>query len=145
MNKIPDNLNIKKVTPTFTNIVTTMEKYETDGLSSSGLVDANKQQGQLKEYQIVITVGPSVRNCKAGDLVKINPSAYAQYKQRKVPSIAEDVEGYQKQLVGYTFRTIEMDGIAHLLIQDHDIEYVVEEYENIDPPKILDTSKKIIV
>ena len=54
----------------------------------------------LKEYQIVIAAGPSVRNCKVGDLIKINPSAYAQYKQRKVPSIAEDVEGYQKTISG---------------------------------------------
>lgn len=145
MNKIPDNINIKKVSPTFTNIVTTMEKYDTDGLTSKGLVDANKQRGQLKEFQIVIAVGPSVRNCKVGDLVKINPSAYAEYKQRKVPSIAEEVEGYTKQLTGYRFRTIELDGEYHLLLQDHDIEYVIEEYENVDPPKLLDTSNKIIL
>lgn len=145
MSKIPDNINIKKVIPTFTNLITTMEKYSTDGLTSSGLVDANKQKGQLKEYQIVVAVGPMVRNCKVGDLVKINPSAYAEYKHRKVPNVAEEIEGYSKQLTGYRFRTIELNGEPHLLLQDQDIEYVIEEYDNIDPPKILDTSKKIIL
>ena len=42
MNKIPDNLNIKKVTPTFTNIVTTI-KYEMMALLTSRIGSMNKQ------------------------------------------------------------------------------------------------------
>lgn len=143
--RVPENINIKKVTPTFTSLITTMEKYEKDGVTSTGLLDTSKQQGQLKEFQYVIAVGPSVRNCKVGDLVKINPSAYAQYKQRKVPNVAEEIEGYSKQLTGYQFRTIELNGDQHLFLQDNDIEYVINEFENIEPPKILNTANKIIL
>lgn len=43
MSRIPDNINIKKITPTFTTVVTTMERYEQDALNSTGLLDSSKQ------------------------------------------------------------------------------------------------------
>lgn len=145
MSRIPDNINIKKITPTFTTVVTTMDKYEKDAMTSTGLLDSSKQQGQLKEYQIVLAVGASVRACKVGDLVKVDPSKYAIYKQRKVPNISEEMESYSKQLTGYQFRTLEIAGEMCMLLLDNDIEYVVDEYENIEPPKILIPGSKIIL
>lgn len=137
MNKLPENINIKKITPTFTTVVTTTEKYSQDGITSAGLVDPTRVQGQLKEYQKVVAVGPSVRNCKPGDLVKIDPSRYATYAQRRTPNVAEEIEGYKRQLTGYNFRVVELDGEKCLLLQDSDIEYVIEEYESMDPPILL--------
>ena len=43
-------LKIKKVKPMFTALITTMDKYEHDVLTSGGLIDTAKQQGSLKEY-----------------------------------------------------------------------------------------------
>lgn len=77
--------------------------------------------------------------------MKIDPSRYAEFKQRKVPSIAEDMEGYSKQLTGYKFKTLEIAGERCILLTDNDIEYVVDEYENIEPPKILVPGSKIIL
>lgn len=76
--------------------------------------------------------------------MKINPSKYAIYKQRQTPNVAEEIEGYSRQLMGYSFNTVEIAGEKHLLLQDNDIEYVVEEFENIDPPLLLTNPNSII-
>ena len=144
MNKIPDNINIKKIVPSFTMVVTTMEKYSKDGLNEFGLIDPTKSQGTLKEFQYVTAVGPNVRSCKPGDLVKVNPSRYAVYKQRQTPNISDEIEGYSRQLTGYSFNTVEIAGERHLILQDNDIEYVVEEFENIDPPLLLSNPTSVI-
>lgn len=144
MNKIPDNISIKKIVPSFTTVVTTMEKYNKDGLNEFGLIDPSKSQGTLKEFQYVIAVGPNVRSCKQGDLVKVNPSKYAVYKQRQTPNISEEIEGYSRQLTGYSFNTVEIKGEKHLLLQDNDVEYVVEEFESVDPPLLLTNPTSIV-
>ena len=135
--KVPESLVITKITPSFNTVVTTMEKYTETQISSSGLIlSTAKVQGTLKEYQYVVSVGPSVRNCLPGDLVKIDPSGYAQYKQVPV-NVSQETETYQKKVVGYAFRTIEIDGEPCLLLRDNDIEYVVNEFTDMTPPQIL--------
>jgi hypothetical protein len=141
--QVPDDLIIKKVAPTFTGVVTTMDKYKKDGLGANGLIDPTKTEGSLKEWQYVIAVGSSVRVCKEGDLVKINPSRYAQYQQRQVPNVAQEVEGYKRELVGYKFRTVQLSGEKYLLLQDSDIEYVVEEYEEVKVPVVYTDPKDL--
>jgi hypothetical protein len=137
MNKVPEHIIIKKITPTFTTVVTTMEKYSKDQKDPSGLIiDPSKSAGTLMEYQKVIAIGSSVRNCQVGDLVKIDPSRYARYAQRKSPNVAEEVEGYTKQLVGYCFRTVDIKGEKCLMVQDADIEFVIEDYDIIKIPVI---------
>lgn len=42
MNRIPDNISIKKIIPSFTTVVTTMEKYSKDGVNEFGLIDPSK-------------------------------------------------------------------------------------------------------
>lgn len=147
MGKIPNNLFIKQIIPVFTSIVTTAEKYEEDKTSSSGLItDTTKKAGSLKEYQFVVSVGSSVRNCKAGDLVKINPMRYAIVKQKKQNSIEDDMaEHYKKEIVGFNFNLIELDGEEHIILQDSDIEYVISEYESMDSPTIFVDKKPLIV
>lgn len=49
-NRLKIMLRIKKLRPMFTNIVTTMNLYEDDMTTKSGLIDASKQKGALKEY-----------------------------------------------------------------------------------------------
>ena len=76
-------LKIKKIKPMFTALITTMDKYEEDVRTSGGLLDVNKQQGGLKEYQTVIAVGTTVRDIKVGDLVCINPTRFAVKQHRE--------------------------------------------------------------
>lgn len=122
-------LKIKKIRPMFTSIITTMDKYEEDNITTGGIIDTSKQQGSLKEYQTVLAVGDSVRNVGVGDLVCVNPSRYA-VRQHKEGSLKDGVIG-DNPVITYNFETIEMDGKQCLLLQDRDIEFVIEEFEEV--------------
>lgn len=124
-------IKIKKLRPMFTNIVTTMNSYEDDVVTASGLLDTTRQKGALKEYQTVIAVGNSVRDINIGDVVCINPIRYAQYKHDK--SSLKDVAS-SNPVVGYNFNVVEIDGKDCLLLHDQDIRYVIEDYEEVPDP-----------
>ena len=57
-------LNIKRIRPLFTKIVTTLERYEEDQTTKSGLVVAQKQAGSVKEYQRIVAVGSNSAGLK---------------------------------------------------------------------------------
>ena len=129
----------------FTNIVTTMNSYEDDVVTASGLIDTRKQKGALKEYQTVIAVGNAVRDIFPGDVVCINPIRYAQYKHNKdsLKDLATD-----NPITGYNFNVVEIDGKDCLLLHDQDIRYVIEDYEEVPDPapsKLIHPNTDIIV
>ena len=138
-------LKIKKIKPMFTALITTMDKYEQDKLTKGGLIDSSKQQGTLKEYQTVLAVGDSVRNIKVGDLVCINPTRFA-VKKHKEGSMRDGVIT-DNPVVTYNFDIVEMDDKQCLLLQDRDIEYIIEDYEEVPDtaPLIIEPDNKLIV
>lgn len=138
-------LKIKKIKPMFTAIITTMDKYEQDKLTKGGLIDSSKQQGTLKEYQTVLAIGDSVRNIKVGDLVCINPTRFA-VKKHKEGSMRDGVIT-DNPVVTYNFDIVEMDDKQCLLLQDRDIEYIIEDYEEVPDtaPLIIEPDNKLIV
>ena len=95
----------------------------------NGLV--NKTAGTLKEYQVVLAVGSAVRDIKAGDIVCINPSRYA-VKKFEDGSMKDGVIS-TNPVVSYKFPIIEIDKKECLLLQDRDIDFVIEEYEEEEP------------
>lgn len=125
-------LKVKKIRPMFTSLITTMDKYEQDKLTDGGLIDTSKQQGALKEYQTVLAIGDSVRNIQVGDLVCVNPSRFAVRKHEK-GSMRDGVIA-DNPVITYNFDVVEMDGRQCLLLQDRDIEYIIEDYEEIPDP-----------
>lgn len=131
----------------FTALVTTMDKYEHDERTAGGLIDTTKQQGSLKEYQRVLAIGSSVRDIKVGDLVCVNPTRFA-VKQHQAGSLKDGVVT-DNPTIKYNFDVVEMDGKQCLLLQDRDIDFVIEEYEEVpDPipsPLIKPEEKKLIV
>lgn len=131
----------------FTSLITTMDKYEEDVRTSGGLLDVNKQQGGLKEYQTVLAIGSSVRDIKVGDLVCVNPARFA-VKQHQAGSLKDGVIS-DNPVVKYNFDVVEMDGKQCLLLQDRDIDFVIEEYEEVPDPTpstlIKPEEKKLIV
>lgn len=132
-------LKIKKIKPMFTSIVTTMNKYE-DDVVTNGIIDSSKVKGSIKEYQEVLAVGDSVRNIKVGDLVCINPSHYA-VKKYKEDSIKDGIQ-HMNQVISYNFPVIILDDKERLLLQDRDIDFIIEEFEEIsdiivDKPKVI--------
>ena len=131
-------LKINKIKPLFTALITTMDKYEQDKITEGGLIDTSKQQGTLKEYQKVLAIGDAVRGIKVGDLVCVNPARFAVRKHDK--GSMRDGVITDNPVVTYNFDVVEMGGNQCLLLQDRDIEYVIEDYEEIpdsDPSTLI--------
>ena len=129
----------------FTSLITTMDKYEQDVKTSGGIIDTNKQQGGLKEYQTVLAVGESVRGIKVGDLVCVNPTRFA-VKKHQTGSLKDGVIT-DNPVIKYNFDVIEMDGKQCLLLQDRDIDFIIEEWEEVPDPapsSIIQPEKTII-
>lgn len=131
----------------FTSLITTMDKYEHDVTTRGGLIDTTKQQGGLKEYQTVLAVGSSVRDIKVGDIVCVNPTRFAVRKHQA--GTLKDGIVTDNPVTTYNFDVVEMDGKQCLLLQDRDIDFIIEEYEEVpDPtpsPIIQPEKKKLII
>lgn len=123
-------INIKKVRPLFTKIVTTCEKYTEDQKTGS-LIDTRKQAGAVREYQTVVAVGSNPAGIKVGDVVLINPMRYAVMKHEN--GSLKDGVIKDNPVVGYQLPVIELNGVPHLLLETADIEYIIEEYEENTP------------
>lgn len=131
----------------FTSLITTMDKYKQDMMLGSGLIDTSKREGSLKEYQKVLAVGNSIRDIKVGDLVWINPTRFGVKKHRE--GSLKDGIVTDNPIITYNFDVVEMDGEQCLLLQDRDIEFVIEEFEEV-PDQISSSiiqpeKKKLIV
>lgn len=122
-------LKVNKIKPLFTALITTMDKYEQNNITEDGLIDTTKQEGALKEYQKVLAVGDAVRGIKVGDLVCVNPTRFAVRKHEK--GSMRDGVITDNPVVTYNFDVVEMGGNQCLLLQDRDIEYVIEDYEEV--------------
>ena len=139
-------LKIKKIKPMFTSIITTMDKYEHVVTVGAGIIDISKREGSLKEYQKVLAVGGSVRDIKPGDIVWVNPTRYG-VKKHQEGSLKDGIVT-DNPIVTYNFDVVEMDGKQCLLLQDRDIDFIIEDYEEIPDNNstiIQPEKKKIIV
>lgn len=126
-------INIKKISPMFNQIVTTADQYTEDQTIGGIITDVKKSVGTLKEYQKVVATGPMVRNIKVGDLVLVNPRRYAQVKHQE--GSLKDGVITDNPVVRYNFPMIELDHVKHLLLQDSDVDFVIEEYEEEEDVK----------
>ena len=128
----------------FTALITTMNKYEQD-MTTGGLINVTKMQGGLKEYQTVLAVGGSVRDIKVGDLVCVNPTRFA-VKKHQAGSLKDGVIS-DNPVTTYNFDVVEMDGKQCLLLQDRDIDFIIEEWEEIpdNPSPIIQPEKKKLI
>ena len=126
-------IKVKKIRPMFTALITTMDCYESDTTTAGGIIDPTKKKGTIKEYQTVVAVGSQVRDIKVGDIVCIDATRFA-VRKHKDNSIKTDIEG-SNPVLEYRFDIVEMDGKPHLLLQDRDIQFIIEDYEIVDDPK----------
>ena len=123
-----------KVKPLFNKIITTMDTYEEDQVSN-GVIDTRKTKGSLKEYQTVIAVGTTVHNIKEGDIVSINPTRYAVMKHNE-KSMKNGIIG-DNMVMGYKFNTITINDKEHLMLYDQDIDFIVEECEDVEDSTVI--------
>nr|DAI06238.1 MAG TPA: hypothetical protein [Crassvirales sp.] len=139
-------IKLKKIKPMFTSLITTMDKYEQD-VKVGDLIDIHRKEGSLKEYQRVLAVGSSVRDIKVGDLVWVNPTRFG-VKKHQEGSLKDGIVS-DNPIITYNFDVIEMDGKQCLLLQDRDIDFIIEDWEEVPDqtpsPLIKPEEKKIIV
>lgn len=139
-------IRVKKIKPMFTALVTTMDKYESDVRTAGGLIDTDKLQGRIKEFQKVVAVGSSVRDIQVGDLVAINPTRFA-VKKHQEGSLRDGIVT-DNPTITYNFDIVEIDGAPHLLLQDRDIDFIIEECEeepDSAPSTLIKPDNKLIV
>ncbi len=127
----------------FNRILVTADKYEND-VKQGGVVVVTA--GTLKEYQKVISIGDTVRGIKEGDFVLINPARYA-VKKHQEGSLKDGIIS-DNPVVSYNFNFIDVNGAICILLYDQDVDYVIQEYEEIEdktPNLILPEEKKLIL
>ncbi len=115
---------IKHVTPLFTGVVTTANRYVGDMKTASGLlIDTTRMQGGLNPYQRVVSAGEMAHGIKEGQIVKINFKRYA--KSKHTPGAIDDAQNLQHDALSITYEIPK----ECLFIQNNDIEYIVDDYE----------------
>lgn len=121
-------INIKKIRPLNTQIITTADKYEQDAATGGVILSSRQLEGYVKEYQKVIATGPMVRNIKEGDTVFINPSRYVKKKYGD-NTIKDDMGA--NPTISIDIPIITLDGVDHFFIDEQDVAYVIEDYEEV--------------
>lgn len=123
------DIRVLKATPMFNGVITTCHQWEVDG-ESDGLIDTAKSQGVVKPHQTVVAVGSAARSVKVGDLVIIDPTRFA-VKRYNDGSLKDNVVK-QQEIVGFDFPLIELNGEPHMLLNENDIVYIINEYEEFE-------------
>ena len=116
-------LKIKKVKPLFTKVITTASVFEEDDVKNGVIINP---KGTVKPYQKVVAAGSMVRDVKVGDLIMINPAQYIK-KKYSDNSLREDI--VDNPTVKVDIPTIEIAENQHFMIEERDIDFVIEDYE----------------
>ena len=120
-------LQITKIMPPSTMLVTTGEKFAEDMYDEHGLIESKK--GDLKPYQKVVAIGPMVRNIKVGDMVMINVMHFAvfQYDSKSLQSDAREVNKIKEFRFNWIDLYDEDGGVQECLYMDQqDIMFAFE-------------------
>lgn len=133
-------LKINKIKPLFNRLLVTADKYERDVVKGGVVVIT---AGTLKEYQKVLSVGSTVRDIKEGDTVLINPTRYA-VRKHNAGSLKDGVIT-DNPVTSYNFNLVEVNGEVCILLYDQDIDYVIEECEEVPDESLILPENKIIV
>ena len=106
-------LKIKKLTPVYTKILVTCDKYtEPEKIDNTDIIDPAKAKIMIRSTRGVLAVGNMVRLVVPGDIIAINPMKYAKFKQvAQKNSLSERTySNIRKEVVGFDFPTMEVDG-----------------------------------
>lgn len=123
-------LKVKKIKPMGCQVLVTENLYGWDDFDEAGLII--HKRGDLKTYQEVIAVGDDVSMVKPGDVVEINLYKYCSFENDE-NSIK--VNGTNK-IVSLHLNEVELEGtdgepVTCFLIDQRDIKYVLEDYEEV--------------
>ena len=135
--------NIKKVRPMSNMLIATMNKSENFEYASgsNNIIDpTSTTRGGIKEIQKVIAIGPMVRTIKEGDTIHINFSRYA-VKKYAPDTLKGNMDELTNQITGYNLNTIILEDKMCLILFDSDIDFIVDDYEEVHNP-IIDKPEK---
>lgn len=133
-------LKLKKITPTFNHILTTKNLRDHDEYDDGVLV---RPAGSVKEWQTVVAVGPTVKNCKEGDVIMVDPVRYS--KNKHADGTMQDGVVSDNVTVAYLIPYITIDDKEYMYLFDTDIQFVINEYEETeDLPPLYTTSIQLI-
>lgn len=121
---------VKEVKPMFNSIFTTADMYTEQTTLENGLIDTSKLKQGLKEYQKVVAVGNAVRDINVGDVVCINPSAYA-VRKYDPNSIKAGMKDTYNSVTTYMFKFVNVGNEKYLHISDRDVDFIVTEYDEV--------------
>lgn len=136
-------LHITKIRPTFNHILVSGDKFNKD-MIQNGVIIAGK--GDLKLWQTVVAIGPSVRDIKVGDKVMIIPDHFAVKKYNK-NSVHNDLDNNPVLTYNFPFETIDNEKgepEEYLYISDQDVRYVFEGEEK-EEALIMPGKKELIL
>lgn len=136
-------LHITEIKPTYNHLLVTGDTFEKD-MIQGGVIVAKK--GDLKLWQKVVAIGPSVRDIKVGDMIMIIPDHFAVKKYNK-NSVQNDLDNNPILTYNFPFETIDDekdDPHEYLYISDQDIKYAFKGYEK-DEALIVPGKKMLIV
>lgn len=125
-------LKIIECVPMLNHVILTANRYEESDFNDSLIDDEQKLVGNIKEYQTVVSVGPYVKDLKAGDFVVINPKAYAKPIHKTKDTSVRGLLGDDEVEMRVEFPTIEINGIPHLFLYDRDVDMVITKHEFIN-------------
>lgn len=123
-------MKLNKITPMFTGILTTMDIIKED-IMNNGLLDMDNHAGAVKSIQKVLSVGNIVRSVKEGDYIAINLDRFA-IKMHKDGSLKDGVIT-DNPVIKYNFPIIEVGGKDCLLIDERDIQFIVDSFDEDEP------------
>lgn len=124
-------LHITSIKPLFNHVLITADKFDKD-MINNGVIIAGK--GDLKLWQTVVAVGPTVRSIEVGDKVMIIPDHFAVKKYNK-NSIQNDLDNNPVLTYNFPFETIDGENgesQEYLYVSDNDIRYVFDGEEKDD-------------
>lgn len=139
-------LVIKEGRPLLNYVIVTADKYSAEELANiyGGIVPAGLTN-QLKQYQRVVAISPQLKDTplKVGNTVLINISRYGVPVQKK-DTLKSSMDEYYNTDIRYSVPVIDINGIEHLKLGNNDIEFIIDRFEFIDPPKksIIETPVK---
>ena len=134
-------LKIKDARPTYTGLFITKDEYTEDDFTN-GLVGVSDTIGLIKPYQKVFKIGPFVKNVKEGDLVKVN---FSRYVRRKYAEDDLRSEMPTKNDVSLFVPEVEINGVTYYHIDENDVVMIIDDWEEVDTPKIQILTPKIIL
>ena len=130
-------LSLKKVTPMFTGVIVTCDRYTVEETTTDGIEDVS-MTGRIKEVQTIVSPSEQCvnRGIKVGDLVALT---YEKYKKvEKTSNNDFGITDLVKSKIYYEMPVMVLDGREHMLIDLSDIELKIDEFEYIEfSPEIL--------